>query len=73
MSPEQCGSESVGPPADQYSLATVAYELLTGKVPFTASGPTMILLAQMQPRRVLGTFAQGRGPLRRRERGRLGA
>ncbi len=34
MSPEAWRSEPIGPQADQYSLAVVAYELLAGEVPF---------------------------------------
>jgi WD40 repeat protein/serine/threonine protein kinase len=37
MSPEQwCDPEAVGPAADIYSLGVVAFEALTGRVPFTA-------------------------------------
>ncbi|MDH5197393.1 MAG: protein kinase, partial [Gemmatimonadota bacterium] len=36
MSPEQCASKEVTGATDQYSLGIVAYELLTGKVPFDA-------------------------------------
>src|SRR6266542_4442990 len=37
MSPEQCDAPAVGWTADQYSLGIVAYEMLTGAVPFTGS------------------------------------
>src|SRR5690606_11305730 len=42
MSPEQCTSGVVGGASDQYSLGVVAYEMLTGRPPFT--GATMAVL-----------------------------
>ena len=37
MSPEQCKSETLTGAADQYSLGIVAYEMLTGAVPFSGA------------------------------------
>ncbi len=42
MSPEQCRGGSLTAASDQYSLGTVAYELLTGAPPFL--GPTLSVL-----------------------------
>jgi hypothetical protein len=39
MSPEQCAGQPVGPQGDQYSLGVVAFQMVTGNVPFTA--PTL--------------------------------
>lgn len=39
VAPEALSGELVGPTADQYSLATIAYFLLTGCLPFTAKTP----------------------------------
>ena len=36
MSPEQAADEAIGPASDLYSFAIVAYEMLTGRVPFGA-------------------------------------
>ena len=36
MSPEQCAGRPLGPQSDQYSLAAVAFQMLTGSVPFDA-------------------------------------
>src|SRR3982075_3926595 len=38
MSPEQVAGSQVGPAADRYSLATIAYEMLTGVIPFDGEG-----------------------------------
>ena len=39
VAPEALSGELVSPAADQYSLATIAYLLLTGCLPFTAKTP----------------------------------
>jgi serine/threonine-protein kinase len=39
VAPEALSGELVGPAADQYSLATIAYFLLTGALPFTGKSP----------------------------------
>jgi hypothetical protein len=47
MSPEQVTGSPVGPPADRYSLATIAYEMLTGSIPFDGEGLMEVLYAQV--------------------------
>ncbi len=47
MSPEQSAGEPLGPPSDRYSLAIVAYEMLTGRVPFEADTPAAVLLSHL--------------------------
>jgi len=47
MSPEQGAGDTVGPASDRYALAIVAYEMLTGRVPFKAPTPAAVLLSHM--------------------------
>ncbi|HYL07341.1 MAG TPA: HD domain-containing phosphohydrolase [Candidatus Udaeobacter sp.] len=47
MSPEQAADEAVGPASDRYSFAVVAYEMLTGRVPFEAATPAATLLSHV--------------------------
>jgi putative two-component system response regulator len=47
MSPEQAGDESIGPASDRYSFAIVAYQMLTGRVPFDAATPAAVLLSHV--------------------------
>ncbi len=47
MAPEQGMGEEIGPSADNYALAVVAYELLTGRVPYSAETPLAVLLAHL--------------------------
>lgn len=48
MTPEHLSSDPVGPAADRYALAVVAYELLTGQVPYEADTALKVLLAHLQ-------------------------
>jgi TolB-like protein/tRNA A-37 threonylcarbamoyl transferase component Bud32 len=43
MSPEQAMGDEVGPTADLYSLACMAFELLTGEPPFTGASARAIM------------------------------
>ena len=47
MSPEQAWGEEVGFQTDLYSLAVVAYEMLSGRVPFSGTTPHAVLYKQI--------------------------
>ena len=47
MAPEQVMGNRVGPPADRYSLTTIAYEMLTGVIPFDGLALMELLYAQV--------------------------
>ena len=54
VAPEALSGELVGPAADQYSLATIAYYLLTGCLPYAAKSPReMFTQLLSQPPRTL--------------------
>ena len=43
MAPEQAKGETVDARADQFALAVMVYELLTGRLPFVGDGPMQVL------------------------------
>src|SRR5437764_7349806 len=47
MAPEQVTGSQVGPAADRDSLATIAYEMLTGVIPFDGEALMELLYAQV--------------------------
>jgi serine/threonine protein kinase len=49
MSPEQCSGAEVSGASDQYALGAVAYEMLTGRAPFTGSTLTVMQAHVEQP------------------------
>lgn len=42
-SPEQCQGQQVGPQADQYALGVLAFQMLTGRLPFAAGDEKALL------------------------------
>ncbi len=47
MAPEQVTGSQVGPAADRYSLAVMAYEMLTGSLPFNGENVLEVLYAHV--------------------------
>lgn len=45
MSPEQANGGEVGPTSDVFSFGVLAYELLTGRLPFNGRGPGAVIAA----------------------------
>ena len=48
MSPEQLRGEPLDPRSDIYSLAFMAYEMLTGQLPFVGRTPQEVMLARLK-------------------------
>jgi serine/threonine protein kinase len=50
MAPEQAQGEAIGPATDIYALGIVAYQMLSGQVPFDGTTPHAILYKQIHER-----------------------
>ena len=72
MAPEQIEGQEVDGRADQYSLACMAFELLTGSVPFTRDQEFAVAMAHVRDRPPAPTSLRAAAPSRRRRRLRPG-
>jgi formylglycine-generating enzyme required for sulfatase activity len=48
MSPEQCQGKDLEPTSDLYSLGLIAYEMLSGRMPFTSATPMGFIAKHMR-------------------------
>jgi len=48
LAPEQARGEEAGPPADLYALGVVAYQLISGRLPYEAASLTELALKQQR-------------------------
>ncbi len=63
LAPEQARGEEAGPPADLYALGVVAYQLISGRLPYEATSLTELALKQQQEEPpMLDTLVAAAGP-----------
>lgn len=48
LSPEQCRGEPAREPADLYALGVIAYQMLTGRVPFASARPSEVVRLHLE-------------------------